>query len=90
MYMPSCSLGVHGAILLVSPGTTKTLRRRTMFKSGDLGWWLEDGGLGNLGRRDDQVNIKGFRVKPEGISVAIERLGIITKARPLLLGCSSI
>ena len=42
-----------------------------MFNTGDLGRWRSDGRLEHLGRVDDQVKIKGFRVELDG--VALER-----------------
>ncbi|KAJ2902012.1 Adenylate-forming reductase [Zalerion maritima] len=63
-----------------------TLDGKMMFNTGDLGRWLQDGGLEHLGRRDDQVKIKGFRVELDGVSAAIERFPTITKACALLIG----
>ncbi|MBF9000412.1 non-ribosomal peptide synthetase [Vibrio nitrifigilis] len=34
-----------------------------MYKSGDLGRWLDDGSIEYLGRNDDQVKIRGFRIE---------------------------
>ncbi|MBF0287236.1 MAG: amino acid adenylation domain-containing protein [SAR324 cluster bacterium] len=34
-----------------------------LYKTGDLGRWLSDGSLEYLGRNDDQVQIRGFRVE---------------------------
>ncbi|HKX29004.1 MAG TPA: amino acid adenylation domain-containing protein, partial [Blastocatellia bacterium] len=36
---------------------------RPVYKSGDLGRWLPDGTLEHLGRNDDQVQVRGFRVE---------------------------
>lgn len=43
-----------------------------MFNTGDLGRWLPDGTLEHLGRVDDQVKIKGFRVELDGVSAAMQ------------------
>lgn len=43
-----------------------------MFNTGDLGRWTQDGDLEHLGRIDDQVKIKGFRVELDGVSAAME------------------
>jgi amino acid adenylation domain-containing protein len=44
-----------------------------MYRSGDLGKWSSKGGLVFLGRRDDQVKIKGFRVELEEIAAVLRR-----------------
>lgn len=43
-----------------------------MFNTGDLGRWLPDGKLEHLGRVDDQVKVKGFRVELDGVSAAMQ------------------
>jgi len=44
-----------------------------LYKSGDLGRWLEDGELEYLGRIDDQVKIRGFRIELGEIEACIEQ-----------------
>lgn len=47
-----------------------------MFNTGDLGRWRKDGQLDHLGRADDQVKVKGFRVELDGVAAAM-RVSII-------------
>jgi len=42
-----------------------------MFNTGDLGRWRKDGQLDHMGRVDDQVKVKGFRVELDGVSAAM-------------------
>lgn len=44
---------------------------RMMFNTGDLGRWRNDGQLDHLGRADDQVKVKGFRVELDGVAAAM-------------------
>ncbi|KAJ7069779.1 nonribosomal peptide synthetase 12 [Mycena amicta] len=43
-----------------------------MFNTGDLGCWHVDGTLEHLGRIDDQIKIKGFRVELVGVAAAMQ------------------
>ncbi|WP_281557479.1 AMP-binding protein [Thalassomonas sp. RHCl1] len=45
-----------------------------MFRTGDLGRWNADGELEHLGRIDDQVKIKGFRVELDSVSACLEKV----------------
>ncbi|KAI0866974.1 acetyl-CoA synthetase-like protein [Xylaria cubensis] len=57
----------------------------TMFNTGDLARWTEDGKLIPLGRKDDQVKIKGFRVELDGVSAAVESVPSVIKACALVV-----
>lgn len=52
--------------------STNYLSSSYMFNTGDLGRWLPDGTLEHLGRVDDQVKVKGFRVELDGVSAAMQ------------------
>ncbi|MDX3311167.1 amino acid adenylation domain-containing protein [Streptomyces sp. NPDC054884] len=47
-------------------------RGRRMFRTRDLGRWTADGELEHLGRTDDQVKVRGFRVELDSVSSVIE------------------
>ncbi|KAG9083220.1 hypothetical protein FS749_006211 [Ceratobasidium sp. UAMH 11750] len=58
-----------------------------MYKTGDLGRWRTDGSklLDILGRTDDQVKVKGFRVELDGVATAMEAAPGVHTAVALLI-----
>ena len=44
-----------------------------MYRSGDLARYLPDGTIEYLGRMDEQIKIRGYRVEPQEIQVALAR-----------------
>ncbi|KXN81763.1 Linear gramicidin synthase subunit C [Leucoagaricus sp. SymC.cos] len=56
-----------------------------MFNTGDLGRWNDDGTLDVLGRIDNQVKIKGFRVELDGVASTMETFPGIRTAAALLI-----
>ncbi|HWO43961.1 MAG TPA: amino acid adenylation domain-containing protein [Candidatus Eisenbacteria bacterium] len=44
-----------------------------LYKTGDLARYLPDGNIQFLGRRDDQLKIRGFRVEPGEVEAALKR-----------------
>ncbi|MFE0699707.1 amino acid adenylation domain-containing protein [Streptomyces sp. NPDC058872] len=45
---------------------------RLMFRTRDLGRWTAEGELEHLGRTDDQVKVRGFRVELDAVSSVLE------------------
>ena len=58
---------------------------RMMFRTRDLGRWTEDGELEHLGRVDDQVKVRGFRVELDSVSTVLESVPNCERAVTLKL-----
>jgi amino acid adenylation domain-containing protein len=63
------NLELTGQKLLDHPVFSANHKR--LYRSGDLGRWLEDGNIELKGRKDNQVKIRGFRVEPGEIESEI-------------------
>ena len=60
-----------------------------LYRSGDLGKWLEHGSLELLGRLDRQVKIRGYRVEPEEIAAHLLRHDAVKEAVVLAIEAPS-
>ncbi|CAI4219783.1 unnamed protein product [Parascedosporium putredinis] len=56
-----------------------------MYNTGDVGIWQANGTIQLLGRCDDQVKIKGFRVELDGITASLASAPAVAKAAVLLI-----
>ncbi len=56
-----------------------------MFRSRDLGRWMDNGEIEHCGRLDHQVKVKGFRVELDAIACILEREALCEQAVSLYL-----
>ncbi|HEX7184129.1 MAG TPA: non-ribosomal peptide synthase/polyketide synthase [Thermoanaerobaculia bacterium] len=80
-------IGIAGEIHLSGLGVSRGYRRRPeltaeryvagpqgrRYRTGDLGRWQWDGNLEFLGRSDDQVKVRGFRIEPGEVEAGLRR-----------------
>ncbi|MEO1624116.1 MAG: amino acid adenylation domain-containing protein, partial [Bacteroidota bacterium] len=57
-----------------------------LYRSGDMGRWLPDGKLQYLGRRDQQVKVRGHRIELGEIEAALDQLVAIRQCAVLAIG----
>jgi len=56
-----------------------------IYRTGDLGRWLPDGNIEFIGRKDDQIKIRGFRVEPGEIASMLQQYEAVDSAEVLAM-----
>ena len=91
-----CSIGMPGELCIAGDGVAKgylnqpELTKRvfvknpygegTLYRSGDIARWKNDGNIEFIGRKDGQVKIRGFRIELEEIEFVIKQFDDIEDA----------
>ena len=70
---PGVALGYHGAPELTAERFVETPYGR-LYRTGDLTRWRPNGLIDYLGRRDQQLKMRGFRVEPGEIETALRAI----------------
>lgn len=58
----------------------QTLEEQRLYLTGDLGRWLPDGNMDYMGRSDQQVNIRGYRIETSEVEAALNKYPSIIEA----------
>jgi amino acid adenylation domain-containing protein len=80
---PGLALGYHRNSALTAERFLEMELGR-LYRTGDLARWLPDGTIEYLGRRDQQIKLRGFRIEPGEIESALKQLPAIHDAAVIL------
>lgn len=53
---------------------------RRLYRTGDMAFWREDGNIGFIGRRDNQIKLGGYRIELSEIEYQLKKHPLVTEA----------
>lgn len=56
-----------------------------MYDTGDIGRWMENGAIDIIGRQDDQIKLKGFRIELDGVTASLNACSEVDCSAVLLI-----
>ncbi|WP_318849373.1 amino acid adenylation domain-containing protein, partial [Chryseobacterium sp. JV558] len=59
---------------------------KQLYKTGDLGRWLEDGNIEFIGRSDNQVKIRGYRIELGEIESQLDHINDVQQSAVIVVG----
>lgn len=89
-----CEIGVKGELCIAGAGIARgytgsengkkfvknPFGKGRMYRSGDIAKLNDDGNLTYLGRLDEQLKVRGYRIEPDEIAAALKSTGMVTDA----------
>ena len=63
---------------------SQAAQHQLLYRTGDLGRWLDSGSLEHLGRIDHQIKLRGFRLEPGEIEAILDQHQTVAKSMILL------
>ena len=60
--------------------------RGLLYKTGDVGFYMPGGEIAFVGRSDDQIKLRGFRIEPNEIVAALNRHPLVQSSAVKLVG----
>lgn len=73
-------IGYHNRPSLTEERFVTLADGQRYYSSGDLAYWSRDGLLHYLGRKDEQIKVRGYRIEPAEVETALRQLTGVVQA----------